>query len=267
MNLSSRLRLSDYFQNSYLNYQASRGSAISAAIIKHGLSQFTLQIIELGPSPSRYIISVKSDFILLEQYYLDRYKLIYNIRRLALGPAPVLSSEYKNLPMGEKNIQYGKEGVNSAAWDHKHSEDQKRLWSLTRSTPIFIYNFDSLTFNSIVCGYERLADFLGVHTNTARRAVKSNIFSKQYILLLSELNNENILTIKESIKPKNTAIKKVYVYNKDYSILLKTYSSLNAFMKISKLIGSDVKILCTTDKLWLDEYYLSYELIDDADNT
>lgn len=265
MNLSSRL--SDYFQNSYLNYQASRGSAISAAILKHGLSQFTLQLIELGSSPSRDSISVNSDLILLEQYYLDSYKLIYNIRRLALGPAPVLCPDYKNLPIGDKNLQYGKEGVKSAAWDHKHSEDQKRLWSFTRSTPIFIYNLNSLTFNSIVYGYERLADFLGVHTNTARRAVKSNIYSKQYILSLSELNNETLLTIKESIKPKSIAIKKIFIYNKDKSILLKTYQSVNAFMKIYKVNGSDVKILCTTDKLWLDEYYLSYELIDDADNT
>ena len=50
-----------------------------------------IQIIELGPSPRRDTISVNSDFILLEQYYLDRYILKYNVRRIALGPAPVLN--------------------------------------------------------------------------------------------------------------------------------------------------------------------------------
>jgi hypothetical protein len=43
MNTSSRL--SDSFKKTSLNYQASRGSPISAAILKHDLSQFTLQII------------------------------------------------------------------------------------------------------------------------------------------------------------------------------------------------------------------------------
>ena len=43
MNLSSRL--SDYFTNSYLKYQSTRGSAISAcpaAILKYGLSKFSV---------------------------------------------------------------------------------------------------------------------------------------------------------------------------------------------------------------------------------
>lgn len=44
-------RLSDYFMNSYLKYQVSRGSSISAAILKYGLSEFSLQIMVLGPSP------------------------------------------------------------------------------------------------------------------------------------------------------------------------------------------------------------------------
>ena len=42
MNLSSRL--SDYFTNSYLKYQSTRGSAISIiiAILKYGLSKFSV---------------------------------------------------------------------------------------------------------------------------------------------------------------------------------------------------------------------------------
>lgn len=112
MNLSSRL--SDYFTNSYLKYQSTRGSVISAAILKHGLSEFSLQIMELGASPSRDTISVNSDFILLEQYYLDTYILMYNVRRIALGPAPVLNPNY-NHNKGDTNTQLGKKGSEAAA--------------------------------------------------------------------------------------------------------------------------------------------------------
>jgi len=87
MNLSSRL--SDYFSGSYLKHQSLRGSTISTAILKHGLSQFSLQVLVLGTSPVRKDISVDSDFILLEQYYLNKYVLQYNLRRIALGAAPV----------------------------------------------------------------------------------------------------------------------------------------------------------------------------------
>lgn len=110
MNLSARL--SDYFMNSYLKYQVSRGSSISAAILKHGLSEFSLQIIVLGPSPERGSISVTSDYIQLEQYYLDKYSLVYNIRRIALDPAPVSNS---NPNKGNTNPQFGKQGPEGAA--------------------------------------------------------------------------------------------------------------------------------------------------------
>jgi hypothetical protein len=42
VNLSSRL--SDYFTDSYLKLQVTRGSVISSAIIKHGHSNFSLQV-------------------------------------------------------------------------------------------------------------------------------------------------------------------------------------------------------------------------------
>jgi hypothetical protein len=116
MNFSSRL--SDYYTNSYLKYQSTlpggAGSLISAAILKYGLSAFSLQVIELGPSPTRDAVSVNSDFILLEQYFLDRYILIYNIRRIALGPAPVLNPNY-DYNKGNTNAQFGKKGPEGAA--------------------------------------------------------------------------------------------------------------------------------------------------------
>jgi group I intron endonuclease len=105
INLSSRL--SDYFTNSYLKYQSNRGSVISLAILKYGLSEFTLQIVVLGQSPNRDSISTISDFILLEQYYLDRYSLIYNLRRIAIGAAPISNKNYNK---GNTNPQFDKKG-------------------------------------------------------------------------------------------------------------------------------------------------------------
>lgn len=260
-------RLSNYFTNSYLNYQTSRGSAISSAILKHGLSGFSLQIIILGDTPARDTISINSDHILLEQYYLDRYVFKYNIRRIALGPAPTLKPNYTN-KKGDNNVQFGKNGPLGAAWDHCHSPEQKNLWSFTRSTPIFVYNSNTLDFNTIVYGYARLASILGVHVNTARRIAKSgSVYADKYIISLSELDKEKIESVKNNVKPKSTIIKLVHVYNKDKSVLLKTFPSINAFMLFSKQSGSNTKLLCTTNTLWLDKYSLSNDLINSADNS
>lgn len=263
MNLSSRL--SDYFTNSYLKQQSTRGSAISIAILKHGLSNFTLQIIELGTSPSRENVSVSSDFIQLEQYYLDKYVLIYNFRRIALGPAPIANLDYNK---GENNSQFGKYGSSAAVWNNKHSPEQKALWSLKRSTLIFIYDALTLNFHLIIYGYEKLSNLLGVHINTAKRAAKSsNVYANKYIISINELTKEELEAIKANTKPKNTRIKVVHVYNKDKTKLLKTFPSVNSFMRFSKQNGSTIKLLCLSETLWLKDYFLSYDLLPNADNT
>jgi hypothetical protein len=63
---------------------------------------------------------------------------------------------------------------------------------------------------------------------------------------LSELDKKNIETIKNNAKPKSTAVKKVHVYNKNKSVLLKTFPSVNAFMAFYKQSGYNIKLLCTT---------------------
>lgn len=262
MNLSSRL--SNYYSNSYVKFQSTRGSAISSAIIKHGLSEFSLQILVLGDSPIRSTISVNSDHILLEQYFLDRYTLVYNIRRIALGPAPGLN----NKPGKNASLQTDKVGPEGAAWNQSHSLEQRLLWSLTRSTPIFVYDCSTLTFNSIVYGYERFAELLGVHKNTARRAANSGyVYANKYIISLTDLDANQLQTIRDKIRPSSTKVKVVHVYDKNKSVLLKTFPSVNAFMRFSKQSGSNTLLLCTTDTLWLGEYHLSYDLIPSADNT
>jgi hypothetical protein len=56
-------------------------------------------------------MSVNSDDLLLEQYFLDRYTLVYNIRRIALGPAPGLN----NKPGKNASLQTDKVGQEGAA--------------------------------------------------------------------------------------------------------------------------------------------------------
>ena len=209
----------------------SRGSAISLALLKYGYVNFSLEVLALGPSTERKDISVNSDQVSLEQHYLDAYELEYNIRRVALGPA--LTSNFDSSSItGENNPQFGKTGSKSAAWSHKHSVEQKALWSLTRSTPIFLYNGSDLSFNQIIYGYERLADFLAVHINTARRAVKSNsIYTNakgdSLIISLVELSKDALQQIKANSKPRSTVSKVIHVYNKDRTILLKTFPTVN----------------------------------------
>lgn len=118
------------------------------------------------------------------------------------------------------------------------------------TTRIFVYELLTLRIVATIDGYERLAKLLGVHVNTARRAVKSGgVYSNKYILSLSELDKEKIKAIKNNVKPKSTTIKVVHVYNKDKSVLLKTFPSVNAFMLFSKQSGYNTKLLCTTDIL------------------
>jgi group I intron endonuclease len=99
INLSSRL--SDYYRESYLKHEVSRNSAISQALLKYGHSNFSLQVLSLGDSIMRSEVSMSPGLIVLEQYYLDRYKLVYNLRRIALGPAPSanIDSESKKGPL------------------------------------------------------------------------------------------------------------------------------------------------------------------------
>lgn len=72
-------RLEDYFQNSQLISQAKNShSEICKAILKYGLSSFSLAIQILDSSES---------FLKLEQFYLDNYIFNFNIRRVAT-PTP-----------------------------------------------------------------------------------------------------------------------------------------------------------------------------------
>ena len=120
----------------------------------------------------------------------------------------------------------------------------------------------------IIYGFERLADYLDVHVNTARRAAKSGkVYANKYIISLFELTKEELKTIKANVSVKNTTVRAVHVYNKEKTQLLKTFPTVSSFMQFSKQSGSDIKLLCSSNKLWLNEYFLSYDLIPEADNS
>lgn len=68
-------RLQDYFQRSQLQMQAKNShSVICKAILKYGLSKFSLSIQETNSPES---------FLELEQLYLAKYLLIFNVRKNA----------------------------------------------------------------------------------------------------------------------------------------------------------------------------------------
>jgi len=72
-------RLQDYFQRSQLQVQAKNShSVICRAILKYGLSEFSLSIQETNTPKS---------FLELEQFYLDKYLLLFNTRRIATSAA------------------------------------------------------------------------------------------------------------------------------------------------------------------------------------
>lgn len=85
---------------------------------------------------------------------------------------------------------------------------------MTRSTPILIYDAINLTFKLIIYGYERLANYLGVHVNTAKRVAKSAISytspkGDNLIISLVELTDEDLKTIKANDKPRSTGARSV----------------------------------------------------------
>lgn len=76
-------RLEDYFQKSQLINQVNNSNSnICKALLKYGNSSFTLSI---------YLVKPSTNFIALEQSYLDRFELAYNIRRVAIGSAQISS--------------------------------------------------------------------------------------------------------------------------------------------------------------------------------
>lgn len=107
-------RLGEYYRNSYLSFQETRGSVISKAFLKYGHDKFSVQVLELGDTPPMQEVSMNSDYILMEQHYLDNYNLVYNKNRFA-SPAAYIASPKGPINVGTENPQYGLSGPEGAA--------------------------------------------------------------------------------------------------------------------------------------------------------
>lgn len=83
MNLGRRLKT--YFDFSYISDQRRGKSLICKALLKHGYSSFSLEILEYC-DPSEAVLE-------REQYYLDLLKAEYNILRIAGSPVGYKHSE------------------------------------------------------------------------------------------------------------------------------------------------------------------------------
>jgi hypothetical protein len=154
---------------------------------------------------------------------------------------------------------------------HYVSDEQKieALWSLTRSTPLFVYDVTNLKFITMLYGYKNLSEYLKVHPNTAKRIAKSHsVFNDKFIVSLEEVKEDTLKEIiSKSSQLKTTKVRAIYVYDADLTTLLHVYKIVNAFMKASCLNGSDVKTFSSSEnRLWLNTYFITYELISEADN-
>lgn len=90
------VRLSNYYQSAYLNSNR-HSSLICKAILKYGISAFTLVILEIDPV----------DLAVAEQYWIDNLNSQYNTQRNVLVPV-IHSGNLKPDRSGPKNSFYGR---------------------------------------------------------------------------------------------------------------------------------------------------------------
>lgn len=134
VNLGRRFRV--YYDFSYLSVRINKAkSRIYSAILKHGYSNFQLDILEY---------CTKENAISREQYYIDLLKPEYNLNSTAgsrLGS--ILSEEtrekmsisakgHKHTEETKKLISLANKGINNPNFGKTHSEETKALISLAR---------------------------------------------------------------------------------------------------------------------------------------
>lgn len=140
VNLARRLRT--YFDFSYLSVRVQKTkSRIYSAILKHGYSNFQLEILEY---------STKENAISREQYYIDLFKPQYNLNSTAgsrLGSnhseetKRIMSNFFQGRKLTEKTknlLSLANKGMNNPNFGNTHSAETKALISLARSGKSFL---------------------------------------------------------------------------------------------------------------------------------
>ena len=134
VNLGRRFRV--YYDFSYLSVRINKSkSRIYSSILKHGYSNFQLEILEY---------CTKENAINREQYYIDLLKPEYNLNSIAGSRLGSIHSEETRLKMStsaqgrnhteetKKLISLATKGINNPNFGKTHSEETKALISLAR---------------------------------------------------------------------------------------------------------------------------------------
>lgn len=221
------LRLSEYFRAAYLELQSKRGSAISRAMLKYGIDQFSLSVMVLGDKleqNTNYSSKNLPDFVVMEQSYLDNYTLDYNVNRVA-------SSSYEpsqaSLNIGKDNPSYDLKGEKAFVWNKTHSEELKTLWSTNRGKYTF-YLYSAVTFDFIqifpsavkLSSYLKISLAFGLQIIKLIQAsdFKTVIYEDYIISFLSQdayylSNNLNLFPVKNVVIKKGSRNITVYGFN------------------------------------------------------
>jgi len=234
-------RLAEYFRPSYLKIQASRGSAISRALLAYGHDNFSLSIQSLGPTDSGQVFSPANlpDFVVLEQAYLSSHVLAYNVNRVA-SPA-AYSPSTSPINVGSDNPSYGLFGLNALAWNNTHSDALKAFWSKVRGKyHFFVYSSGTLELVQHFTSGSRLSAFFGMSkrfgTDIAKKLQASNLPALRYgdfIISLVELTAEQLadllpnMPVKDIVVPRPVSPtgKVIYGYNPETNTY-QTWTSL-----------------------------------------
>lgn len=140
VNLSRRFRV--YYDFSYLSVRIGKAkSRIYSAILKHGYSNFQLEILEY---------CTKENAISREQYYIDLCKPEYNLNNIAGSRLGSICSEESRLKMSKSSVGFkhteqsklllslANKGINNPNFGKTHSKETKALISLARLGKNFI---------------------------------------------------------------------------------------------------------------------------------
>ena len=236
INLARRLR--SYFSLGSINKELLKGnSRIHSALLKHGYSNFSLDILEY--CEPNILIS-------REQYYIDLLNPEYNILKVAGNRLGFKHSEATIEKIsGRNNHFFGKthdyktrkmigetlRGVTRVNNKSKIIESETKLKLSLKSHGVPIKVFDKL--NNLIKEFSTMtsaANYYGVHRRTIGRYLDKNRFYNEYIFK-SNFKNNTILVY-------NTNHKLIKVFNnikdasKQYDI---PYSTIYGYIRSNKL--------------------------------
>ena len=158
-----KARLKNYFNISYLEGEFKRNkSLIYRAILKHGYSGFSLDILEYCDVTA---------LLEREQYYLDLYKPEYNLRKFAFSNLGLKHTE------ATKDIMR----LNSLGRTHTDESKAKMVASCPKSQGVIITDNNTREAKELL-SIRRAAEYIGVHHSVVAKYIRKQNFyrGKQY---------------------------------------------------------------------------------------